>query len=192
MAVGGFTINDRRDAVVDFTYPLISNHYAMMVPKPKRGGSSMFRVFNPLSPIVWLLVVLSILGFAVLFHGVMMIWRKTQPAVGNIDHSDHSFIVILIGIYSYFVEQSVPMNLNNMANRCILAVWMLFCILITTAYTSQLICSLTVSDTKPTINTVKDLANSKTTRPLTFPGSSVISFFQVLGLLYSFSYKNTI
>ena len=170
MAVGGFTIDDRRDTVVDFTYPLIHGYYSMIVPKPKRGGSSMFRVFSPLSPIVWLLVVISILVFAVLFHGVMVIRRKLYPAVEHNDNGSFSFIDTLIGIYSHFVEQCVSMNLNNMANRCILAVWMLFCILITTSYTSQLISSLTVSDTKPTINTVKDLANSKTTRPLAFPG----------------------
>ena len=95
------------------------------------------------------------------------------------DLKDISFHNTLLGIYSQFVNQNITMNLPSISSRCILAFWMLFCILITVSYTSELIGYLTVSDTKPSVNTLKDLANSQHVLPMSFPGSSAIPFFQV-------------
>ena len=155
----------------------------MVVLKPKPRGSSLFRVFKPFSPPVWILVTSSIVVSALLFHGTMSLWNRIRQKSDNGEKEDRqqtSFIDTLIVIYSQLnVHQSVTMSLQSMSSRCILAFWMLFCILITTAYTSELIGYLTVSDTKPTINSLKDLAKSETVFPVTFPGSSVISFFEV-------------
>ena len=169
--------------MVDFTYPIYSVHNAMVVLKPEPRGSSLFRVFKPFSPPVWILVTSSIVVCALLFHGTVSLWNRNRETSDNREafyHERNSFIDTLIVIYSQLnVHQGFTISLQSMSSRCILAFWMLFCILITTAYTSELIGYLTVSDTKPTINSLKDLANSKTIFPVTFPGSSVISFFEV-------------
>ena len=156
----------------------------MVVLKPAPRGSSLFRVFKPLSQPVWILLTLSILVCALLFHGTVTLWNRNRETPDHRDTEDrerNSFIDTLIVIYSQLnVHQGFTMSLQSMSSRCILAFWMLFCILITTAYTSELIGYLTVSDTKPTINSLKDLANSETVFPVTLQGSSLISFFQVI------------
>ena len=182
IAVGALTINAEREAVIDFTYPIFENKYSIVVLKPTIGGSSLFRVFRPLSPAVWLLILASIIACALLFHGTVAMWRFTHkiPVGSDVDFSTSESITdTFLGIYSLYVQQSAPLSLHSMSSRCILAFWMLFCILMTTSYTSELIGYLTVSDTKPTINSLNDLANSDEVIPLTAPASSVITFFQV-------------
>ena len=155
----------------------------MVVLKPTPRGSSLFRVFKPFSPPVWTLVISSIVVCALLFHGTVTLWNRNREISDNGDteyRERNSFIHTLMVIYSQLnVHQSVTMSLHSMSSRCVLAFWMLFCILITTSYTSELIGYLTVSDTKPTINSLKDLANSETVFPVTAQGSSVITIFQV-------------
>ena len=184
MAVAALTISAEREAVVDFAYQIYENNYAMAVLKPKPGGSSYFRVFRPFTPLVWTLVVSLILVCALLFLGTVIPRKRMRQvdeecAAEDEDLKDSSFSHTLLGIYSQFVSQNMTMNIPSISSRCILAFWMLFCILITTSYTSELIGYLTVSDTKPSVNTLKDLANSQHVVPLSFPGSSAIPFFQV-------------
>ena len=159
----------------------------MVVLKPQPRGSSLFRVFKPFSSTIWALVGLSIVVCALLFHGTVTLWNRTHNKPGDAtDPVGNSFMDTMMVIYSQLnVHQSVTMSLNSRSSRCILAFWMVFCILITTSYTSELIGYLTVSDTKPTINSLKDLANSKTYNPVTFPGSSVIPFFQVMYISFT-------
>ena len=185
IAVGALTMNAEREAVVDFTYPIFENKYSIVVVKPTLGGSSLVRVFRPLSPAVWLLIVASIIVCALLFHGTVAMWRLTHktPVSSDLNYSiSETFNDTFFGIYSLYVQQSAPLSLHSMSSRCVLAFWMLFCILMTTSYTSELIGYLTVSDTKPAINSLKDLANSDVI-PLTAPASSVITFFQVNSIL---------
>ena len=155
----------------------------MVVLKPTPRGSSLFRVFKPLSPPVWALVISAIVICALLFHGTVTLWNRNRESSENGDafnRGRNSFIHTLIVIYSQLnVHQTFAMPLQSMSSRCILAFWMLFCILITTSYTSELIGYMTVSDTKPTINSLKDLANSETVFPVAFQGYSFISWFQV-------------
>ena len=183
IAVGFFTINAERESVFDFTYPVYSVKCAMIVLKPTPRGSSLFRVFKSLSTPVWALVISAIVICALLFHGTVTLWNRNRESSENgytFNRERNSFIHTLMVIYSQLnVHQSFAMPLQSMSSRCILAFWMLFCIVITTSFTSELIGFLTVSDTKPTINSLKDLANSETVFPVTFQGSSFISSFQV-------------
>ena len=188
MAVGAFTITSARETVIDFTYPYIEDDFAMIVTKPVSGSSdssSLFSVFRPFTPVIWILVLVAIFVCSMLFYGVLKARKKPtlddytdDYYTGNNLDSD-SFVDTLFGMYSQYMWQNVTMELHSLSGRCIMTVWLVFSVLITSSYTTDLIGYLTVSNVKPSINSLEDLANSETVMPLTFPGSSVISFFGV-------------
>jgi hypothetical protein len=83
LAISAFTINFKRQQVVDFTKPFLSLGISILYKVPTSSKPGLFSFLNPLSPEIWVYVGITFISVSL----VMMVlarfspyeWRNTHP-----------------------------------------------------------------------------------------------------------------
>ena len=97
LAISAFTINFKRQQVVDFTKPFLSLGISILYKVPTSSKPGLFSFLNPLSPEIWVYVGITFISVSL----VMMVlarfspyeWRNTHPCNFNNEFVENQFTV---------------------------------------------------------------------------------------------------
>jgi hypothetical protein len=97
LAISAFTINFKRQQVVDFTKPFLSLGISILYKVPTSSKPGLFSFLNPLSLQIWIYTLITY----ILVSLIMMVlarfspyeWRNTHPCNLNNDYVENQFTV---------------------------------------------------------------------------------------------------
>lgn len=94
IAIAPLTITVAREEVIDFTKPFMSLGISIMIKKPQKKNPGIFSFMDPLSSEIWLCIMLSYVGVAVVLYVVSRFspyeWRYEETVYGPHVSNDFS------------------------------------------------------------------------------------------------------
>ncbi|XP_052131705.1 uncharacterized protein LOC127751740 [Frankliniella occidentalis] len=162
MAVGAFLLTpDRHDAVA-YARSVTNLYYEYAVPTGLAPSTSLVNLFNELEADVWVYVNIALVVVAAV---VRVLWRhssRLQRADGAEDEeSVPSLVGALTVLAAAMVEVPAPARWRREPGsplRIMLTCWILFCLVLNTAYESMLLSRLTTSVEDDNIHSLEELA----------------------------------
>ncbi|XP_045589659.2 glutamate receptor-like [Procambarus clarkii] len=150
-AVGPFTITPERETVCDFSAAVHTDDLALLVIRPGLTNdiSGFLKPFNPL---VWLLVLCSIVSVAAVLAGV--VWAE-----GNVFGTSINKLIdkVSINIIQTIMQQGSKWMPKKDAGRLIATTWLLASFVFTSCYSGILTAMLTVPRVTIPIDSLEDL-----------------------------------
>ncbi|RNA26254.1 glutamate receptor kainate 2-like isoform X1, partial [Brachionus plicatilis] len=184
LAISAFTINYKRQQVVDFTKPFLSLGISILYKIPTSKKPGLFSFLNPLSLEIWMFTLITY----VLVSLIMMVlarfspyeWRSTHPCDSNNEYVENQFTVwnSLWFAVGTLMQQGSDINPKALSTRLVGGVWWFFTLIIISSYTANLAAFLTVEKVDLTITNVEDLANQTKVLYGAFKGGSTMNFFK--------------
>ncbi|XP_052069391.1 glutamate receptor-like [Mytilus californianus] len=178
-AAGPFTITAARESVIDFTKTYMEEGVGILTLRPQEEANKEYKMFKPLSVIVWILI-----GVAIVVIGVFMfVINRYSPCSTAIEEHQHYLETGKLSssmwlIYGAFVEQGGDAQPRSLSGRVMLSFWWIFTILMSATYTANLAAYLTVTIIDSPINSLEELARHEDIRPLIFSGANLHTLFQ--------------
>ncbi|KAL8573212.1 hypothetical protein ACOMHN_036197 [Nucella lapillus] len=174
--IGPFTITSIREEVIDFTKPFMEDGVGILTKRPDSDAQNMFKMFTPLTPLVWGAVAGAVVVVSVSLY---MIERLSPFSARNLE-GDRTlgFLGSVWLIYGSYMEQGGDPHPRSVSARFLVGFWWLFTILMTSTYTANLAAFLTVTIEETPINSLSELAASADLKPLVKTGSNVMTLFQ--------------
>lgn len=150
MAACLITINSIRATVVDFTFPYYFDTVRLLSNRP--GYAPKLEVLAwPFQLSTWLAIFISFLPFSMMFYGVIRL-------AGD---KSYTFSICLMECYKQYFGASTHEWPSKPATKMIFVVWCFMAMILSKAYSSNLLAGLTKQITLPKIDTLEDLSNSK-------------------------------
>ncbi|NXX34104.1 GRIK3 protein, partial [Nicator chloris] len=140
LAVAPLTITHVREKAIDFSKPFMTLGVSILYRKPNGTNPSVFSFLNPLSPDIWMYILLAYLGVScVLF----VIARKAEGSAGTspgVKSLSHHFAQTGC-LPKHGSSELMPKALST---RIIGGIWWFFTLIIISSYTANLAAFLTV------------------------------------------------
>lgn len=184
MAISAFTINFKRQQVVDFTKPFLSLGISILYRVPTSKKPGLFSFLNPLSLEIWIYTLITY----ILVSLIMMVlarfspyeWRNTHPCNFNNDLVENQFTAwnSLWFAVGTLMQQGSDINPKALSTRLVGGVWWFFTLIIISSYTANLAAFLTVEKVDISITNVEELANQTKIKYGVFKGGSTMNFFK--------------
>ncbi|CAF0986150.1 unnamed protein product, partial [Brachionus calyciflorus] len=184
LAISAFTINYKRQQMVDFTKPFLSLGISILYKVPTSKKPGLFSFLNPLSLEIWMFTLITYL----LVSLIMMVlarfspyeWRSTHPCDSNNEFVENQFTVwnSLWFAVGTLMQQGSDINPKALSTRLVGGVWWFFTLIIISSYTANLAAFLTVEKVDLSITNVEDLANQTKISYGVFKGGSTMNFFK--------------
>ncbi|NWT99004.1 GRIK3 protein, partial [Urocynchramus pylzowi] len=141
LAVAPLTITHVREKAIDFSKPFMTLGVSILYRKPNGTNPSVFSFLNPLSPDIWMYILLAYLGVScVLF----VIARKAEGNAGTgpeVQSLSHHFAQTGMSVQAQQRSELMPKALST---RIIGGIWWFFTLIIISSYTANLAAFLTV------------------------------------------------
>jgi ionotropic glutamate receptor len=189
LAISAFTINFKRQQVVDFTKPFLNLGISILYKVPRSKKPGLFSFLNPLSLEIWMYTLITY----ILISLIMMIlarfspyeWRNKHPCNLNNDYVENQFTAwnSLWFAMGTLMQQGSDINPKALSTRLVGGVWWFFTLIIISSYTANLAAFLTVEKFDITITNVEQLANQTKVPYGVFKGGSTMTFFKVIFVL---------
>ncbi|XP_034252812.1 glutamate receptor [Thrips palmi] len=162
--------------VVDFTTPTRISCLTFMVPRPHILGSTADAVFQPLDKLVWSAWLLSIVVVTVAARLLDRTARRVGAVTaGGFGSLLDSFLVLLgLALVAYVPPSKASLG----PQRHLITWWVVYSVLMTTAFSSGLIAHLTMLSFEPPINSAKEIVD----HGLTWASTYVPNFHVMLNL----------
>uniref|UniRef100_A0A673CFQ8 Glutamate receptor n=1 Tax=Sphaeramia orbicularis TaxID=375764 RepID=A0A673CFQ8_9TELE len=165
LAVAPLTITYVREKVIDFSKPFMTLGISILYHKPNGTNPGVFSFLNPLSPDIWMYVLLACLGVSCVFTPYE--WYNPHPCNPDSDVVENNFTLInsvWFGVGA-LMQQGSELMPKALSTRIVGGIWWFFTLIIISSYTDGL-----------TIDSADDLQNFHgMTRPtLPLIGSSVL------------------
>ncbi|XP_015794087.1 glutamate receptor 1-like isoform X1 [Tetranychus urticae] len=183
IAIAPLTITADRERVIDFTKPFQSLGISIMIKKPVTNNPSIFSFMNPLSPGIWMCIILSYFGVSV----VMFIVSRFSPMECRVAHTHEGQTVLTNDFTLYnslwfalgaIMQQGVDVCPRSYAGRIVGSVWWFFTLIIISSYTANLAAFLTVERMVTPINSADDLAKQTRVEYGVLKDASTMEFFK--------------
>ncbi|XP_072178710.1 glutamate receptor ionotropic, kainate 2-like [Diadema setosum] len=183
LAVAPLTITYAREKVIDFSKPWMYLGVTILyrVPEPQNPG--VFSFLNPLSPDVWLYVILAfILVSLVLFILARFSpyeWYNSHPCNPDYDTVENQFNFFNCLWFSFggLMQQGSEINPRAFSTRVLSGFWWFFSLILISSYTANLAAFLTVERMVSPIAGADDLVKQTTIEYGTRKGGSTEEFF---------------
>ena len=170
LAVASLTITSHREEVIDFSKPFKTLGISIMMKRPTQK-QTFFQFLDPLSPIVWLLLVLVLLFISL----VLYIIDRIAPAHNTqIRFTPHESIWFT---FSSMVLSGTDVIPRTVSGRILAGSLWFFSLIIISSYTANLAAFLTISKITTPIQSVADLVAQTKVRYGTVKNSQVSDFF---------------
>nr|CAH8873534.1 unnamed protein product [Trichobilharzia regenti] len=188
MAVAGFTITYEREKLVDFSTPWMTLGGSILFTRPKSQKPSLFSFLQPLSPQVWLYVIVTYLAVCLcLFVAARLSpheWTAPHPCDERGDTRKNQFTLLNSFYYnvSALLNQGTELAPHATSTRLLTGVWWFFALIIIATYTANLAAFLTVENMKSPIESAEDLANQEKIKYGTLKSGSSRDFFRTSSL----------
>ena len=171
MIMAPITINSGREEVMDFSKPYKTLGISVVMKKPDKR-TSLFEFLEPLSTIVWFLLLGAFLLVSFTLYVVDRVAPTPDGAV-RFDVQDSMWFTFASMVLSG--ADKIPRTISG---RLIAATLWFFSLIIISSYTANLAAFLTVSKIESPIRSVRDLAEQSKVHYGTVRDSQVAAFFE--------------
>ncbi|XP_048838239.1 glutamate receptor ionotropic, kainate 1-like [Brienomyrus brachyistius] len=184
LAVAPLTITYVREKVIDFSKPFMTLGISILYHKPNGTNPGVFSFLNPLSPDIWMYVLLACLGVSCVLFVIARFtpyeWYNPHPCNPDSDVVENSFTLLnsfWFGIGALMQQGSEVMP-KALSTRIIGGIWWFFTLIIISSYTANLAAFLTVERMDAPIDSADDLAKQTKIEYGAVRDGSTMTFFK--------------
>ncbi|KAI2665661.1 Glutamate receptor ionotropic, kainate 2 [Labeo rohita] len=176
LAVAPLTITYVREKVIDFSKPFMTLGISILYRKPNGTNPGVFSFLNPLSPDIWMYILLACLGvscvlFVIASKCVSLCsrcalrfspyeWYNPHPCNPDSDVVENNFTLLnsfWFGVGA-LMRQGSELMPKALSTRIVGGIWWFFTLIIISSYTANLAAFLTVERMESPIDSADDLA----------------------------------
>ncbi|KAA0720855.1 Glutamate receptor ionotropic, kainate 2 [Triplophysa tibetana] len=165
LAVAPLTITYVREKVIDFSKPFMTLGISILYRKPNGTNPGVFSFLNPLSPDIWMYILLACLGVSCVLFVIASVYMVTVllmygPLEGDSDVVENNFTLLnsfWFGVGA-LMRQGSELMPKALSTRIVGGIWWFFTLIIISSYTANLAAFLTVERMESPIDSADDLA----------------------------------
>ncbi|NXO61090.1 GRIK2 protein, partial [Aramus guarauna] len=142
LAVAPLAITYVREKVIDFSKPFMTLGISILYRKPNGTNPGVFSFLNPLSPDIWMYILLAYLGVSCVLFVIASLWSVHSGFFLTPSPSHFSSATAwALSWAAVFQEKSL---LHSLSTRIVGGIWWFFTLIIISSYTANLAAFLTV------------------------------------------------
>ncbi|XP_061316791.1 glutamate receptor ionotropic, kainate 3-like [Pezoporus flaviventris] len=150
LAVAPLTITHVREKAIDFSKPFMTLGVSILYRKPNGTNPSVFSFLNPLSPDIWMCILLAYLGVSCVLFVIARFspyeWYDAHPCNPGSDIVENNFTLLNSFWFGMgaLMQQGSELMPKALSTRIIGGIWWFFTLIIISSYTANLAAFLTV------------------------------------------------
>ncbi len=172
LGVGAVAITSTREGAVDFTEPFFSVSVSAVMRRRPGPVFTLFQLFRPLSPVVWVLIV-GVLVF--ISTALCVIDRVASPRDAQAQLSALESVWIT---FASLVLKAVDTSPKSVSSRILQGSVWCFALIIVVSYSANLAAYFTTARIDTTVRSVEDLVGQTRVQFGTVRNSHVSAFFR--------------
>ncbi|KAM3614317.1 uncharacterized protein V6R79_012619 [Siganus canaliculatus] len=184
LAVAPLTITYMREKVIDFTKPFMSMGISILYRKPNTTNSGFFSFLNPMTPDIWVYILLAYLGVSCVLFVIARFspyeWYDAHPCNPGSDVVENNFTLLnsfWFGVGS-LMQQGSELMPKALSTRIIGGIWWFFTLIIISSYTANLAAFLTVERMDSPVDSADDIAKQTKIEYGVVKDGATMSFFK--------------
>ncbi|TRY83146.1 hypothetical protein DNTS_020658 [Danionella cerebrum] len=184
LAVAPLTITYVREKVIDFSKPFMTLGISILYRKPNGTNPGVFSFLNPLTPDIWMYVLLACLGVSCVLFVIARFtpyeWYNPHPCNPSSDVIQNNFTLlnsIWFGVAA-LMRQGSELMPKALSTRILGGIWWFFTLIIISSYTANLAAFLTVERMDSPIDSADDLAKQTRIEYGAVRDGSTMTFFK--------------
>uniref|UniRef100_A0A8C9STP2 Glutamate receptor n=1 Tax=Scleropages formosus TaxID=113540 RepID=A0A8C9STP2_SCLFO len=184
LAVAPLAITYMREKVIDFSKPFMTLGISILYRKPNGTNPGVFSFLNPLSPDIWMYILLAYLGVSCVLFVIARFspyeWYNPHPCNPDSDVVENNFTLLnsfWFGVGA-LMQQGSELMPKALSTRIVGGIWWFFTLIIISSYTANLAAFLTVERMESPIDSADDLAKQTKIEYGTVEDGSTMTFFK--------------
>ncbi|XP_039889142.1 glutamate receptor ionotropic, kainate 1 isoform X3 [Simochromis diagramma] len=184
LAVAPLTITYVREKVIDFSKPFMTLGISILYRKPNGTNPGVFSFLNPLSPDIWMYVLLACTGVSCVLFVIARFtpyeWYNPHPCNPSSTLIQNNFTLLnsfWFGVGA-LMRQSSELMPKALSTRIVGGIWWFFTLIIISSYTANLAAFLTVERMDAPIDSADDLAKQTRIEYGAVRDGSTMTFFK--------------
>uniref|UniRef100_A0AAQ4PUP1 Glutamate receptor n=1 Tax=Gasterosteus aculeatus aculeatus TaxID=481459 RepID=A0AAQ4PUP1_GASAC len=164
LAVAPLAITYTREKIIDFSKPFMTLGISILYRKPNGTNPGVFSFLNPLSPDIWMYILLAYLGVSCVLFVIARFspyeWYNPHPCNPDSDVVENNFTLLnsfWFGVGA-LMQQGSELMPKALSTRIVGGIWWFFTLIIISSYTANLAAFLTVERMESPIDSADDLA----------------------------------
>ncbi|KAL7847509.1 hypothetical protein AOLI_G00222270 [Acnodon oligacanthus] len=184
LAVAPLTITYVREKVIDFSKPFMTLGISILYRKPNGTNPGVFSFLNPLTPDIWMYVLLACLGVSCVLFVIARFtpyeWYNPHPCNPSSEVMENNFTLLnslWFGVAA-LMRQGSELMPKALSTRIVGGIWWFFTLIIISSYTANLAAFLTVERMDAPIDSADDLAKQTRIEYGAVRDGSTMTFFK--------------
>uniref|UniRef100_A0A8B9H2R2 Glutamate receptor n=1 Tax=Astyanax mexicanus TaxID=7994 RepID=A0A8B9H2R2_ASTMX len=184
LAVAPLAITYVREKVIDFSKPFMTLGISILYRKPNGTNPGVFSFLNPLSPDIWMYILLAYLGVSCVLFVIARFspyeWYNPHPCNPDSDMVENNFTLLnsfWFGVGA-LMQQGSELMPKALSTRIVGGIWWFFTLIIISSYTANLAAFLTVERMESPIDSADDLAKQTKIPYGVVEDGSTMAFFK--------------
>ncbi|XP_039523471.1 glutamate receptor ionotropic, kainate 1 isoform X5 [Pimephales promelas] len=184
LAVAPLTITYVREKVIDFSKPFMTLGISILYRKPNGTNPGVFSFLNPLTPDIWMYVLLACLGVSCVLFVIARFtpyeWYNPHPCNPSSEVVQNNFTLLnslWFGVAA-LMRQGSELMPKALSTRIVGGIWWFFTLIIISSYTANLAAFLTVERMDSPIDSADDLAKQTRIEYGAVRDGSTMTFFK--------------
>ncbi|XP_030648078.1 glutamate receptor ionotropic, kainate 1 [Chanos chanos] len=184
LAVAPLTITYVREKVIDFSKPFMTLGISILYRKPNGTNPGVFSFLNPLTPDIWMYVLLACLGVSCVLFVIARFtpyeWYNPHPCNPASEVVENNFTLLnsfWFGVGA-LMRQGSELMPKALSTRIVGGIWWFFTLIIISSYTANLAAFLTVERMDAPIDSADDLAKQTRIEYGAVRDGSTMTFFK--------------
>nr|XP_020470473.1 glutamate receptor ionotropic, kainate 2-like [Monopterus albus] len=184
LAVAPLTITYVREKVIDFSKPFMTLGISILYRKPNGTNPGVFSFLSPLSPDIWMYILLAYLGVSCVLFVIARFspyeWYNPHPCNPDSDVVENNFTLLnsfWFGVGA-LMQQGSELMPKALSTRIVGGIWWFFTLIIISSYTANLAAFLTVERMESPIDSADDLAKQTKIEYGVVEDGSTMTFFK--------------
>uniref|UniRef100_A0A674PBD7 Glutamate receptor n=1 Tax=Takifugu rubripes TaxID=31033 RepID=A0A674PBD7_TAKRU len=185
LAVAPLAITYVREKVIDFSKPFMTLGISILYRKPNGTNPGVFSFLNPLSPDIWMYILLAYLGVSCVLFVIARFspyeWYNPHPCNPDSDVVENNFTLLnsfWFGVGA-LMQQGSELMPKALSTRIVGGIWWFFTLIIISSYTANLAAFLTVERMESPIDSADDLAKQTKIEYGVVEDGSTMTFFKI-------------
>ncbi|XP_030218183.1 glutamate receptor ionotropic, kainate 1 isoform X4 [Gadus morhua] len=184
LAVAPLTITYVREKSIDFSKPFMTLGISILYRKPNGTNPGVFSFLNPLSPDIWMYVLLACTGVSCVLFVIARFtpyeWYNPHPCNPSSTLIENNFTLLnsfWFGVGA-LMRQGSELMPKALSTRIVGGIWWFFTLIIISSYTANLAAFLTVERMDAPIDSADDLAKQTRIEYGAVRDGSTMTFFK--------------
>uniref|UniRef100_A0A3B4AQ31 Glutamate receptor n=1 Tax=Periophthalmus magnuspinnatus TaxID=409849 RepID=A0A3B4AQ31_9GOBI len=186
LAVAPLSITYVREKVIDFSKPFMTLGISILYRKPNGTNPGVFSFLNPLSPDIWMYILLAYLGVSCVLFVIARFspyeWYNPHPCNPDSDVVENNFTLLnsfWFGVGALMQQGSASLMPKALSTRIVGGIWWFFTLIIISSYTANLAAFLTVERMESPIDSADDLAKQTKIEYGLVEDGATMAFFKI-------------